>query len=92
MSIVPEILHKAADLFEERNAIYKSGYKDHASMLFQMIGPVQIESVNDMERILRVSACVGKLTRYAKNIKEGHPDSARDLVVYAAMLQELDEL
>ena len=92
MKTVPDILRESADLFEERNKDYGSAYKDHPHLLFALIGPIQLETPDDYERLIRISTILGKLNRYSKNFsKGGHTDSANDLTVFAAMLAEFQQ-
>jgi len=89
---VSEILDDASKLFESRNAEYGNAYKSQAHIMHLLLGPIELKTVDDFERFTRISAMIAKLNRYAKNFeKGGHHDSARDLVVFAAMLQELHE-
>jgi len=89
---IDEILCAAADLFASRNAEYGNAFKNHPRILFELLGPVELKTIEDFERFTRISAIISKLNRYCKNFqKGGHHDSARDLVVFSAMLQELHE-
>lgn len=91
---VPQILEEGAATFRERNAVYRDNYK--------AIGPVMLAAFNgvipavanadDANRLMLILSCMTKLTRYAAAFSEGgHAESARDLCVYAAMLEELTQ-
>lgn len=86
-----EILMDAAELFEKKNKEYGDGYSSFSELMFQLLGPVELKTVEDFKRFNRIGSIMGKVNRYAKNFsKGGHEDSATDLVVYAAILKELD--
>ena len=89
-SSVPDILNDAAELFKSRNAEYGNAYKNHPSLMFAMLGNIELKTEEDYNRYEAITSIVGKLNRYCKNFNNGgHKDSADDLVVYAAMLAEI---
>ncbi len=88
---VPEILREAADTYEQRNKLYGSNYK-RIGEIFCTLFPdgVILKEKDDWNRMLLLVQLVGKQTRYAAQfVHGGHPDSAHDSIVYAAMLEEL---
>jgi hypothetical protein len=90
MPSVNQILEKAAEFFIEKNAGYGDAYKRQPKILFEMLGKIELNNVDDYERFLRVTSVITKLNRYCTSFKEGgHLDSAADLVIFSAMLQEL---
>jgi hypothetical protein len=92
MKKVPEFLHNAAAIYEERNKLYGDNYKrPFMNLLFP--NGITLQSKNDFTRFGVFSQIVSKVTRYAEQFnKGGHPDSLDDLSVYSMMLKELDEL
>lgn len=88
---VPSILQTAAKTFEERNKVYGDNYKHFGHVMAAAFpGGLAVESAEDWNRLGLLVQCVSKLTRYAASFdKGGHKDSAHDLCVYAAMLEEL---
>jgi len=88
-----ENLEAALDLYRERNAVYKDNYKCMGRLLLALFpegGVPAITSEEDANRLNIIIDCLGKLQRYAFQFAEGgHRDSARDLIVYAAMLEEV---
>jgi hypothetical protein len=49
----------------------------------------EISTLEDMQRLQLMMQATNKMIRYAENFQRGgHLDSARDLCVYAAMLEE----
>lgn len=88
----PEILKSAADLYEARNLIYKDSYKNVGG-IFQALFPngITLSTDHDYNRFSVLMHILNKIMRYSANWPSGHPDSLKDLVVYAAMLLELDE-
>jgi hypothetical protein len=85
-----QILIEAAELFKSKNAEYGDAYMDHPILMHMLFGEITLRTVDDYAKFTRVSSIIAKLNRYAKNFPTGHADSARDLVVYAAMLDQLE--
>ena len=88
---VPELLRAAASTYEERNKAYGDNYKKSGAALAAMfpegLPPMGAQDWNEFGVWFMIFV---KLSRYAENIgKGGHVDSAHDMVVYAAMLEEL---
>lgn len=89
---VSEILKDAAELFEFKNKSYADAYKRQPKILFSLLGEITLKTEDDYARFLRVTSVITKLNRFCTSFEEkGHLDSARDLVVFSAMLQELAE-
>lgn len=90
--IAPDFLEAAAATFRERNLIYGNNYQRFGELLLALFpegGIPPISTPEDAQRLDYIIMCLGKLQRYAHNFsKGGHQDSARDLMVYAAMLEE----
>jgi hypothetical protein len=88
----PDLLDAAAATFRERNAVYGNNYQRMGALLLALfpeggVPPVTTEA--DANRLNLMIDCLGKLQRYAHNFaRGGHRDSAHDLCVYAAMLEE----
>lgn len=91
-SAIPVILDEARDTFRDRNAAYGASYKRYGALLLALFpegGIPAITTEEDANRLAALMDCAGKLHRYANNFANGgHKDSARDLIVYAAMLEE----
>lgn len=86
---VPQIMRRAADTYEERNALYKDNYKRIGETLQAMFPHgIKPETPNDWNRFALCLMIVFKISRYCAN-PEGHKDSAHDSSVYSAMLEEL---
>lgn len=90
--IAPDLLAEAANTFKERNALYGNTYQRYGGLLAALFPTTGIPACRDAESLERLNIlmmCLAKLQRYAHNFhKGGHQDSARDLQVYAAMLEE----
>lgn len=88
---VPEMLRAAASTYEERNKLYGDNYKNFGKVMEAMFPDgLMLAGANDWNRFGIFVQMVSKMTRYAVNLsKGGHKDSAHDLAVYAAMLEEL---
>lgn len=90
---VPEILQAAAKTFAQRSEIYGDNYKKFGRIM-QVLFPegLELRSPEDFNRLGVFVQCLSKLTRYAEQLElGGHQDSAHDLSVYAAMLEELTQ-
>lgn len=89
---VPEMLREAADIYQQRNAIYGDNYK-HAGEVLLGLFPrgVVIQTAEEFNRFHLINHMLGKLSRYCQNLKNGgHADSLDDLSVYAMMARECD--
>ena len=88
---VPELLRAAAGTYEERNKTYGDNYK-HYGALMQALFPrgLTLSNAEDWNRLALIFACANKMSRYTWAFGAGgHQDSAHDLAVYAAMLEEM---
>lgn len=87
-----ELLVDNAQLFRERNALYGSNYLRFPRALLALFPGGIIPAITnegDASRLQIVIQILNKLTRYAEMLtRGGHKDSARDIQVYAAMLEE----
>ena len=90
---VPELLRACATTYEERNKLYGDNYKKFGRVMEAMFPQgLTLQTIQDFNRYGIFVQCVSKLMRYAENLnKGGHQDSAHDLSVYAAMLEELTD-
>jgi len=91
MTKVPEYLNKTADIYLERNKLYKDNYK-RVGAIFCELFPygIKLNSATDFNRFALFNHMLNKITRYAMTWHEGNEDSLDDLSVYAMMLKELD--
>jgi len=94
MRTVPNMLHDAADIYEQRNKIYGDNYKRFGSVMEALFKNVVMPAKPDADHWNRIGLLVqmvGKFTRYVENFdRGGHSDSLDDLAVYTMMLQEVD--
>jgi len=90
--VAPDHLEAAAATFRSRNALYGNNYQREGAALLALFpdgGIPAVKTVADANRLHVFVAAVTKLQRYAHNwTRGGHEDSAHDLQVYAAMLEE----
>jgi hypothetical protein len=88
---VPALLRAAAKTFEERNALYGDNYKHFGHVMAATFpNGLTVADAESWNRLGLLVQTVSKMTRYAANFERGgHQDSAHDLCVYAAMLEEL---
>lgn len=90
-----DYLDRAAETFRERNATYGSGYQRFGALLTALLpedGLPPLKTPRELARLNFVIMCLAKLQRYANHLgRGGHGDSARDLQVYASMLEEHTE-
>lgn len=89
----PEILEAGAATFRARNAAYGNDYHRFGELMQAMFpGGIEPQDEAGWSRLGVFVMCLGKLGRYAAQFERGgHRDSAHDLMVYAAMLQELTD-
>jgi len=89
---VAEELHKAAELYKERNKLYGDTYKNHGKTMESLFpAGIEIEGVHEFNRFGIFNMMISKICRYAANYDSGgHDDSLHDLSVYSQMLKELD--
>lgn len=90
---VPDLLRAAAATYEQRNALYGDSYKNFGKVMSALFpNGLALETLDDWNRMGVFNMIVSKVTRYAANLSAGgHSDSAHDLSVYAAMLEELTQ-
>lgn len=90
---VPAILRAGAETYEERNAMYGNSYKTHGNIMAAYFPDgLKLETPEQFARYSIFSMILGKMNRYSANfLNGGHLDSIHDIVVYAAMLEELTE-
>jgi len=93
MKTVPEILRDCASTYEERNKIYGDNYKKFGHAMSAIFpNGLCLYTAEDFNRLGVFIQCLSKLTRYSEALtRGGHQDSAHDLSVYAAMLEELTD-
>lgn len=92
MSDVAKSLHKAAEIFEERNAVYQDAYLIVGKVTEALFpNGVSLVTEEDHNRWHLLELIIVKLTRYTANWKTGHNESMDDLIVYGAMLAALDD-
>jgi hypothetical protein len=89
----PDFLEDGAATFRERNAIYGDTYLEFGRMcaaIFPEGIRVEPGDIDGFNRLGVLVQAIGKIARYGANLnKGGHQDSAHDLMVYAAMLEEV---
>lgn len=88
---VPRTLRKAAKTFEQRNAVYGDSYKSFGKVMMALFpNGLELDTVDEWNRAGVLFMMVSKLMRYAVQFEHGgHQDSAHDLCVYSAMLEEM---
>jgi len=87
---VPELLRAGAATYEERQKSYGDNYKHFGTVMSGLFpNGLTIKSKTAWDRLGLIQNCVYKLGRYCNDIEKGHPDSAHDMSVYAAMLEEM---
>lgn len=85
------LLHKMADLFAERNAVYKDNFRMVGKIMEAMFPEgLELKTPEDHNKFHLFMLAIVKLTRYAINYREGHKDSIEDMIVYLSMVAALD--
>lgn len=89
-----DLLHKAAELFEERDKAYGSSYKQFGRVVLAFFPDgITLKTEDDFTRWGMLNMIFSKMNRYCNNFSEGgHQDSLADMSVYPAMLAEIDKL
>jgi hypothetical protein len=90
---VPEIMREGADTYEQRNALWGDNYKEAGAVMMALLPRgIELRTADDWNRFGLFMHVMNKVTRYAQNLDSGgNLDSAHDLMVYAAMLEEMTE-
>lgn len=84
-------LQAALDTFRQRAKVYGDSYLRHGRIMKVLFpGGIIIESEIEFNRFGVINMIVSKLCRYAQNVEKPHLDSVHDIIVYAAILEELD--
>lgn len=92
---VAGVLRAAADTFEERQKEYGNNYREPFALVMKGLQSAanfwpEDMTENDWSRWGLLTQIAYKITRYASQFMSGgHIDSAHDVCVYAAMLEEL---
>ena len=88
---VPDHLVAAANLYRERNMVYKDNYKRVGAVYLAMFPDgATLKTERDFNRFTLFMMLVHKLNRYAFSFDKPHGDSLDDLAVYSMMLKEVD--
>jgi len=89
---VPQMLKDGAETFEDRNTQYGDAYKRIGAVLEALLPHgLPAMSTESWNRFGVLMMIIGKTVRYSHDICNPHRDSAHDLMVYAAMLEELSQ-
>jgi len=90
-----EILKEATETHAQRAKVYGDNYKRFGGLFLSIFPDGElpaIKTVADANRLQLFMQLLNKMTRYAENLtKGGHQDSARDMIVYAALLEEMTD-
>ena len=90
-NFVPQALRAAAEIYEQRNAMYGDNYKKFGTWAQPLLADCNATTVTDVNRLGVLLQMLSKMSRYVENFNAGgHDDSLDDLVVYSMMLKELD--
>jgi len=85
---VPEIFEDNIKTYKERQKQYGDTYRQYGQIMIGLFpNGLFVEDIETWNRLGVVQACVTKLARFCHNLD--HVDSAHDLSVYAAILEEL---
>lgn len=88
---VAALLTSMADLYRERNAVYKDNYKMVGNIMKALFPKgISLDSPEDHNKFHLFMLGIVKLSRYAVNYQNGHKDSIEDLIVYFAMVAGMD--
>jgi len=92
----PQLLEAGAETFRERNTTYGDNYLTFGRVMAELFPTGLSIEAGDTAAFSRLGVLVqvvGKIGRYANNCFPGggHKDSAHDLMVYGAMLEEVTD-
>ncbi len=97
----PGFLESGATTYRERNKQYGDSYYKFGKVMAELFPDGFIfagansldpkKAAHDWNRLGILVQIVSKLTRYSNDFSKPHHDSIHDIMVYAAMLQELDQ-
>lgn len=83
-------LKRALKTRASRKKIYKGTHIQHGAVMAALYpSGITLRSPEEFARFGVVNMIVSKVCRYTARGIAGHPDSAHDLIVYGAMLEEL---
>jgi hypothetical protein len=92
LPFVASKLHGLADLFAERNAVYKDNFRMVGRIMVAMFPEgIELKTEEDHNKFHLFMLKIVKLSRYVVNYDQGHIDSIDDDIVYTAMVAALDE-
>lgn len=92
LPFVASHLHSMADLFAERNAVYKDNFRMVGRMMKAMFPEgIKLVTEQDHNKFHLFMLAIVKLSRYANNYEEGHMDSLDDAIVYLSMVAAMDD-
>ena len=88
-----EILESACTTHKEKGEEYGNTYLMHGEILKALFPKgLKLENAEDFTRFGTLNMIISKLGRYTSNVSRGntHIDSLHDIIVYAALLEEID--
>jgi hypothetical protein len=87
---VDDNLQRALKTRAARKKIYKNTHQRHGDVM-QALFPkgISITTPSEFARFGALNMIVSKVCRYTARPEQGHADSAHDLIVYGAILEEL---
>ena len=93
-SFVVREFEKKAELYAQRNLLYKDNYKRFGTVMTELFPDgLVLKNVHDFNRLGIFVQVIAKVTRYAAQFAAGgHEDSLDDIAVYSMMLKELDAM
>lgn len=92
MTDAADILSKSIETFRKSQSVYKNNCVIYGKVMDQFFpNGITLNDEFDHHRFHLFMLAVVKLTRYAVQWENGHPDSLRDASVYLAMLEAYDD-
>ncbi len=86
----PELLEAGAATYRERNKSYGDSYHKFGRVMDALFPEgITCESAEEWNQLGVLTQIVSKLTRLSNDFDRLHKDSVHDIMVYAAMLEEL---
>lgn len=87
---VDDNLQRALKTRAARKKIYKNTHQRHGNVMSALYPKgITISTPSEFARFGALNMIVSKVCRYTARPEQGHADSAHDLIVYGAILEEL---
>lgn len=92
MNFAPKILQDGAETFVKKRKVYGHSYTTHGRVMAALFPRgMALRTPNDFLRFSILNLIVIKIGRYCTHWEKPHQDSVHDIMVYSAVLEEVDQ-